>query len=41
MANIKMFTNADLSYVAYGQDVPNDIGKLDAQLIAKQLLGGE
>ncbi|MCR5607754.1 MAG: flagellar biosynthesis protein FlhF [Lachnospiraceae bacterium] len=39
--NVKMFTNADLSYVAYGQDVPNDIGKLDSQLIAKQLLGGE
>ena len=39
--NIKMLTDAELSYVAYGQDVPNDISKLDAQIIAKQLLGGE
>ena len=38
--NIKLLTNADLSYIANGQDVPEDIGKVDAQEIAKQLLGG-
>ena len=39
--NIKMYTGAQLSYVACGQDVPKDIGKLDVQEIAKQLLGGK
>ncbi|MBQ3600327.1 MAG: flagellar biosynthesis protein FlhF, partial [Lachnospiraceae bacterium] len=39
--NIKMFTNAPLSYSTSGQNVPDDIEKIDAQKIAKQLLGGE
>ena len=39
--NIKMLTNAQLSYIACGQEVPDDISKLDAQCIAKQLLGGD
>lgn len=39
--NIKMLTNAQLSYIACGQEVPDDISKLDAQGIAKQLLGGD
>lgn len=38
--NIHMLTNAPLSYTTYGQNVPDDIGKLDAQSIAKKLLGG-
>ncbi len=38
--NIKMLTNADLSYATYGQNVPDDIGKLDTQETAKKLLGG-
>lgn len=38
--NIKMFTNAELSYATYGQNVPDDIGKLDTQETAKKLLGG-
>jgi flagellar biosynthesis protein FlhF len=38
--NIKMFTNAELSYTTWGQNVPDDIGKLDTQNTAKQLLGG-
>lgn len=38
--NIKLLTNASLSYSAWGQDVPNDFGKIDTQNIAKQLLGG-
>lgn len=38
--NIHMLTGAPLSYTTYGQNVPDDIGKIDAQNIAKQLLGG-
>lgn len=38
--NIHILTGAPLSYVTEGQNVPNDISKIDAQKIAKQLLGG-
>lgn len=38
--NIKLFTGAPLSYTTWGQNVPDDIGHIDAQKIAKQLLGG-
>lgn len=38
--NLKLLTGAPLAYAAWGQDVPNDIGKIDTQNIAKQLLGG-
>ncbi|MDF2800166.1 MAG: hypothetical protein K0S61_69 [Anaerocolumna sp.] len=38
--NIKMHTNADLSYTTYGQNVPDDINKIDTQETAKKLLGG-
>ncbi len=38
--NIRMLTGAPLSYLTWGQNVPDDIGKIDAQRIAKQLLGG-
>ncbi|MCD7825320.1 MAG: flagellar biosynthesis protein FlhF [Clostridiaceae bacterium] len=38
--NIHMLTGAPLSYTTWGQNVPDDIGKIDAQGIAKQLLGG-
>lgn len=38
--NIKMLTGVPLSYAAWGQNVPDDIGKMDAQSMAKQLLGG-
>lgn len=38
--NIHILTGAPLSYITEGQNVPNDIGKIDAQKIAKQLLGG-
>lgn len=38
--NIRMLTGAPLSYCTYGQNVPDDIGKTNAQNIAKQLLGG-
>ena len=38
--NVRMMTGAPLSYTTWGQNVPDDIGKIDAQNIAKQLLGG-
>ncbi len=41
MLNMKTYTNRPLSYVTWGQNVPDDIGKVDAQRIAKKLLGGK
>ncbi len=38
--NIRMLTNAPLSYVTVGQNVPEDIIKIDPQSIAKKLLRG-
>lgn len=38
--NLKLYTDADLSYLTCGQNVPADIEKIDAQKIVKQLLGG-
>ena len=38
--NIKLLTGKPLSYATFGQVVPNDISKIEAQTIAKQLLGG-
>lgn len=38
--NIKMHTNAELSYTTSGQNVPDDISKIDTQETAKKLLGG-
>jgi flagellar biosynthesis protein FlhF len=36
-----MLTNAPLSYATFGQNVPDDIAKIDAQSIATQLLRGQ
>lgn len=41
MLNMRMHTNRPLSYVTWGQNVPDDIGMVDAQKIAKRLLGGK
>ena len=38
--NLRVLTSAPLSYATWGQYVPDDIGKFNAQKIAKQLLGG-
>lgn len=38
--NLKLYTDAELSYLTCGQNVPDDIEKLNAQKIVKQLLGG-
>ncbi len=41
MLNMRTYTERPLSYVTWGQNVPDDIGKVDAQKIAKKLLGGK
>lgn len=38
--NIKLLTQFPLSYSTWGQDVPDDLGVINPQVIAKQLLGG-
>lgn len=38
--NIKLDTGKALSYISYGQNVPEDIEVMNPQVIAKQLLGG-
>ena len=38
--NIKLDTGMSLSYVSYGQNVPDDIEVMNPQVIAKQDLGG-
>lgn len=38
--NIKMRTGANLSYATFGQNVPDDIGEINPQEVAKHLLGG-
>lgn len=38
--NLKLYTESELSYVTYGQNVPNDISRIDPQTIVKQILGG-
>lgn len=38
MLNLKVKTKCPLSYVTWGQNVPDDIGKVDAQKVAKELL---
>lgn len=38
--NIKLDTGMPLSYISYGQNVPDDIEVMNPQIIAKQLLGG-
>lgn len=38
--NMRLATNAPLSYTTSGQNVPNDIEVINEQAVAKQLLGG-
>ena len=38
LLNLKLYTGADLSYVTYGQNVPEDIDKFDPQTTVKQIL---
>lgn len=41
LLNLKLYTGADLSYVTYGQNVPDDIEDFNAQRTVKNLLGGK
>ena len=38
--NVKLDTGRQLSYLSYGQNVPDDIEIMNPQIIAKQVLGG-
>lgn len=38
--NIKLDSDMSLSYISYGQNVPDDIEVMNPQIIAKKLLGG-
>lgn len=40
LLNMRVKTKCPLSYVTWGQNVPDDIGEVDPQKVAKQLLGG-
>ena len=40
MFNLRLHTDAPMSYVTCGQNVPDDIGEFDAQKTVKLLLGG-
>lgn len=39
--NVRLYSNADLSYATIGQNVPDDLEVFDSQRIVKQLLGGK
>ncbi len=41
LLNIKLYTDASMSYVTYGQNVPDDIEEFNPQKTVKQLLGGK
>ena len=41
LLNIRLHTNADMSYATDGQNVPDDIEVFNTQLVVKQLLGGK
>lgn len=40
LLNVKLYSNAELSYITNGQNVPDDIEIFDTQKIVKNLLGG-
>ena len=41
LLNVKLYTGAALSYVAYGQNVPDDLEEFNPQKTVKQLLAGK
>ena len=41
LLNLRLYTDAELSYVTYGQNVPEDIGRFNPQTTVKQILGGK
>ncbi|MDE6675890.1 MAG: flagellar biosynthesis protein FlhF, partial [Acetatifactor sp.] len=40
LLNLRLYTNASIAYVTYGQNVPDDIEIFNPQKTVKQLLGG-
>lgn len=40
LLNVRLYADAELSYVTNGQNVPDDIEVFDSQKVVKQLLGG-
>ncbi|MCR5799438.1 MAG: flagellar biosynthesis protein FlhF [Lachnospiraceae bacterium] len=40
LLNLKLYTGSELSYVTYGQNVPEDIDRFDPQTTVKKILGG-
>ncbi len=41
LLNLRLYTGAELSYVTYGQNVPDDIEEFNPQRTVKKLLGGK
>ena len=41
LLNLRLHTGANLSYITYGQNVPDDIEVFNPQKTVKQLLGGK
>ena len=41
LLNIKLYTDAEISYMTNGQNVPDDIAVFQSQEIVKKLLGGD
>ena len=41
LLNLRLYTDAELSYVNYGQNVPDDIEEFNPQRTVKKLLGGK
>ncbi len=41
LLNLRLHTEAELSYITYGQNVPEDIDKFNPQKTVKQILGGK
>lgn len=41
LLNLRLYTDAPLSYVTYGQNVPDDIEEFNPQKTVKRLLGGK
>lgn len=41
LLNLRLYTGCELSYVTYGQNVPDDIDKFNPQTTVKSILGGQ
>ncbi len=41
LLNLRLYTGSELSYVTYGQNVPDDIDRFNPQTTVKSILGGK